>query len=123
MSKAFIPAIAALVLTIGQQVYAAELFSPPILLTAAEEFGCHIVNSGPVDRKIKIDIMRADGTIKGTTGERNLPTLNSDLITTFSGGVGQLYCRFDVKGNAKDFRAAAQVKEPGVGTKVIVPAE
>ena len=99
-----------LVLALVTSSHAATLYTPPLswsLIAGSLAFRCEIVNVASGPREVRAQVITDAATTVADSGVVLLApngTLTQDY-TTFGGD--RTYCRFDVQGGRKKFRASA----------------
>ncbi|MEW6268387.1 MAG: hypothetical protein AB1689_03715 [Thermodesulfobacteriota bacterium] len=122
MMKTILMAVLALGLLGANAAEAAVLFSPPLVAEGDNFFDCYLVNVGPGrPRPVTIEVFNREGevveSVKTTLGpgEEDVARATSDQLPR--------YCRFQVPGDAKNFRASVLVRQDGVGAISALPAQ
>jgi hypothetical protein len=114
-------AILTLGLAAASTAEAAVLFSPPLVAEGDNFFDCYLVNVGPGRRQVTIQVFNRDGEVVESVtttlgpGEEDVARATSDQLPR--------YCRFQVPGDGKQFRASVLVRQDGVGAISALPAQ
>ena len=121
-------AVTVFVLGMGGMVYADTLFTPPMNWggDAQTPFACSIVNVSGQERTIRIQILDLQAQVSEDSGDFTpTPGFIAQLRTSGGDGMEQFYCKFDVQGGTKHFRASACILEfPIAGNcTVALPAQ
>jgi hypothetical protein len=111
----------ALALTLATGAHAATLISPPLVPEGTNFLDCYLVNVSPKPRPVTIQIFNRDGVAIKTV-ELTLAPGQEDVARAQSDELPR-YCKFVVKGSAKDFRASILVRQDGVGAISALPAQ
>ena len=99
---------------------AATLVSPPLVPEGTNFLDCYLVNVGPKPRAVTIQVFSREG-IAVTTVETTLAPGEEDVARAQADQLPR-YCKFIVKGSAKEFRASILVRQDGVGAISALPA-
>jgi hypothetical protein len=110
----------AVALTAATVIEAATLVSPPLVPEGANFLDCYLVNVGEKARPVTIQVFSREG-VAVTTVETTLDPGEEDVARATS-EQNPRYCKFIVKGGAKDFRASILVRQDGVGAISALPA-
>src|SRR5690349_18690530 len=90
------------------------LQTPPLVPDGNSQMDCYIINVSKKPRYVVIDALDRPGTVVATwTGVLNPGT---EAVAIAKAIEGPRSCRFEVEGQAKDFRASGLVVVPGVGS-------
>lgn len=111
----------AIALTLGTAVQAATLISPPLVPEGTNFLDCYLVNVGAKARPVTIQIFNREGAVIKSV-ELTLDPGQEDVARAQSDELPR-YCKFIVKGSAKDFRASILVRQDGVGAISALPAQ
>ncbi len=111
-----------LVLAISAPAHAEVLFSPSLPAIFAEnEVHCSIVNVDSKARWVFIEVLNPGGQPVGDTLHYLLPPGNAAVIAV-KGNLTPNYCRFEVEGHRRMFRASISVLRPDMGMISALPA-
>ena len=99
---------------------AATLVSPPLVPEGTNFLDCYLVNVGTKPRAVTIQVFSREG-VAVTTVETTLDPGEEDVARAQSDQLPR-YCKFIVKGSAKEFRASILVRQDGVGAISALPA-
>jgi hypothetical protein len=112
-----------LVLGITGTAYADVLFNPSLpAIYANNEVHCSIINVDGKTRDVIIEVLNPGGGVVGTSGHIHLTPGNTAVVAV-SGNVTPNYCRFEVEGRGKMFRASISVLHPELGMISALPAK
>src|SRR5262249_40664067 len=90
------------------------LQTPPLVPDGNSQMDCYIINVSKRPRYVTIDALDRPGTVVATwNGVLNPGT---EAVAIAKAIEGPRSCRFEVEGQAKDFRASGLVVVPGVGS-------
>jgi len=117
-SKLLVTLILLLVTATGAA--AATLVSPPLVPEGTNFLDCYLVNVGTKPRPVTIQVFSREG-VAVTTVETTLDPGEEDVARAQS-DQNPRYCKFFVKGSAKEFRASILVRQDGVGAISALPA-
>ena len=114
--------LAALALTFATRtaVEAATLVSPPLVPEGTNFLDCYLVNVGEKARPVTIQVFSREGVVVKAV-ETTLDPGEEDVARATS-DENPRYCKFIVKGSARDFRASILVRQDGVGAISALPA-
>jgi hypothetical protein len=110
----------ALAVATSAAVEAATLVSPPLVPEGTNFLDCYLVNVGEKPRAVTIQVFSREGTVVKTV-ETTLDPGEEDVARATS-EENPRYCKFIVKGSARDFRASILVRQDGVGAISALPA-
>lgn len=110
----------ALSLAFSTGVEAATLVSPPLVPEGTNFLDCYLVNVGAKPRAVTIQVFSREG-VPVTTVDTTLDPGEEDVARAQSDQQPR-YCKFVVKGPAKEFRASILVRQDGVGAISALPA-
>ena len=112
-----------LVLGISGTAYADVLFTPSLpAIYAPNEVHCSIVNVDGRTRDVVIEVLNPGGGVVGTSGHIHLAPGNAAVVAVL-GNLTPNYCRFEVEGHGKKFRAGIAVLHPELGMISALPAK
>jgi hypothetical protein len=111
----------AIALTLATAVQAATLISPPLVPEGTNFLDCYLVNVSAKARPVTIQIFNREGAVIKSV-ELTLDPGQEDVARAQSDELPR-YCKFIVKGSAKDFRASILVRQDGVGAISALPAQ
>ena len=109
-----------LVLALTAAAEAATLISPPLVPEGTNFLDCYLVNVGEKARTVTIQVFSREG-VPVKTVETTLDPGEEDVARATS-DQNPRYCKFVVKGSARDFRASILVRQDGVGAISALPA-
>ena len=99
---------------------ATTLVSPPLVPEGTNFLDCYLVNVGTKPRPVTIEVFSREG-VAVTTVDTTLDPGEEDVARATSDQLPR-YCKFVVKGSAKEFRASILVRQEGVGAISALPA-
>jgi hypothetical protein len=116
----FIPLAALAGALLATPAHAATLVSPPLVPEGTNFLDCYLVNVGAKPRAVTIQVFSREG-VAVTTVDTTLDPGEEDVARATSDQLPR-YCKFVVKGSAKEFRASVLVRQEGVGAISALPA-
>ncbi|HTO53809.1 MAG TPA: hypothetical protein VMR50_10510 [Myxococcota bacterium] len=83
---------------------------------------CAVINAGPKNVVLELDVMKTDGTVGLTSGPEQL--LGAGVFMQLVGSGDEAWCQITVKkGSAKGVHGTAFFSDGGVGYKFALPAQ
>ena len=104
---------AALGLAAASSVQATELFSPALPASSAQHLECRILNASPSKWDVMVEARDSNGVVVTATPLTLAPGEAGGFA--IPGWYAGMYCRFETKGPASDFRASIDVFEVNAG--------
>jgi hypothetical protein len=109
-----------LVLALSGVAQAAELFTPPFVISDGL-FECRILNVSTTDRTVQVQLFDTSGNVIEDSGEVTLEPLG-DLLASAGTTKFPFFCKFTVQGGKGSIRASGSHRQLG-NTTLVVPAE